>query len=122
MKGFVLPVAVLALAGGQELTTNYAHEETLAIEIESSFVLETTDFSMERDGEPVEGGFGGGRGPTSQTRSVSLRDTILEHEDGAPTKVRREFAPPSRPSPSALSATRRWRMSSSVRWTAWSSN
>ena len=80
MKSFVLPVAVLAFAGGQEITTDYSHETTLAIEIESSFVLETVDFSMERDGEPVEGGFRGGRGPTSQTRTVSLRDTVIEHD------------------------------------------
>ncbi len=91
MARLILPALLtLAFANGQALTTDYVADTAFRIEIESRFSIETTDFSMERDGEPVEGGFGGG--PTiDETRSFAIVDTIKAVEDGKPTHVRRKF-------------------------------
>jgi len=91
MARLIIPALLtLAFANGQALTTEYVADKAFRIEIESRFNIETVDFSMERDGEPVEGGFGGG--PTiDETRSFAIVDTVKAVEDGKPTHVRRKF-------------------------------
>lgn len=92
MIRLIYPAAFgLALFAGQTLSTDYAQERALRIEVESTFAMKTTDFSMERDGEPVEARGGRGGQGSSETRTVVMIDTVLEHGDGTPTKVRREF-------------------------------
>lgn len=92
MKSLILPTLVtFALADSHALSTQYSTEQSFRVEIESSFSMEMVDFSMERDGEPVEGGFGGGDMRTEQTRNLVMVDTILEIEDGAPKQIRRAF-------------------------------
>ncbi|MEW6071485.1 MAG: hypothetical protein AB1726_02675 [Planctomycetota bacterium] len=80
----------LAVAAGLTLATKYEKDRTLRIETKSTVEMETTSFSMERDGEPVEGRMGGG-GSSSDVRTVVQLDTVLESADGAPTKVRRVY-------------------------------
>jgi len=47
---------------------------------------------MERDGEPMEGrGFGGGMATEESLHTVHT-DTVVEHEDGAPSSVRRYYS------------------------------
>lgn len=82
--------ALLLFASGHEIKTHYASESALRVEVESTFSMETTDFSMERDGEPVESRFGAGGG-SSETRRVVMQDTVVEAADGEPSSVRREF-------------------------------
>lgn len=91
MARLIIPALLtLAFANGQDLTTEYVADKAFRIEIESRFNIETVDFSMERDGEPVEGGFGGG--PTiDETRTFAMVDTVKAVEDGQPTHVRRKF-------------------------------
>lgn len=81
---------IVPLAEGVSLRTEYAAETAMRVEVESRFTLETVDFSMERDGEPVEGGFGGG--PTvDERRTLAMVDSVLEAADGSPRHVRRTF-------------------------------
>ena len=91
MKPLLLPVAALAfftVDGTPE--TDYAAKRTLRIVASTSLEMETTDFSMERDGEPVGGGFGGGGGALEE-RTVEQTFTVVAHSDGAPTKVQRAY-------------------------------
>ena len=81
----------LALAQGVELKTDYSAERSLLVRCETVTDLETTDFSMERDGEPFEGRGGGGGGSTSSERVVVYVDTVRANEEGAPTQVARAF-------------------------------
>lgn len=91
MIRLVLSAALLAvIADGQALTTQYSSQKAYRVEVASSFSMETVDFSMERDGEPFEGGRGGGMS-TEETRRVVMLDTVIEAKDGAPTQVRRSF-------------------------------
>jgi len=78
------------LVSGNEVTTEYTSKRALRIEVTSEFHVETVDFSMERDGEPVD--VGADAGPaTDSTRTVVMIDTVLEEKDGVPTLVQREF-------------------------------
>jgi len=83
-------LAPLTVSGGQ-LSTDYATEGTLRIERETTVFLETIDFAMERNGEPIEsrGGFGGG--DVELMRTVVQLDRVVAHEDGVPTEVERTF-------------------------------
>ncbi|MFT7486892.1 MAG: hypothetical protein ACI9F9_002749, partial [Candidatus Paceibacteria bacterium] len=91
MNRLILPtVLTFVLAQGQELSTQYTTDRGLRTEVTSQFHVETVDFSMERDGEPVESGRGGG-GSSSEERTITMIDTVLAEEDGKPTHVRREF-------------------------------
>lgn len=79
------------LAVGQALTTDYSKAGTLRIETTTKFELETTAFSMEVDGEPVDNPrFGAGGGSTEERHVVQI-DEFLEQKDGAPSHVRRTF-------------------------------
>jgi hypothetical protein len=92
MIRLILPAMLaFALTGGETLTTQYSVEKAYRIEVECSFSMETVDFSMERDGEPVEGGFGGGGRQSEESRTVVMIDTVLDAKDGKPTQVRRAF-------------------------------
>lgn len=88
----ILCAAVVALTvpAGTKLATSYEEGARLRIETETSFHLETTNFEMERDGEPVEARWGGDQYSESNRREVHV-DTILAVEDGKPTRVRRAF-------------------------------
>lgn len=78
-----------ALTAG-ELSTDYSRERTLKVVSETTTSVETTSMSMTRDGEPVDVG-GRGGGTVESTRKVVCLDTVLAHEDGRPTKVKRVF-------------------------------
>ncbi len=81
----------LALAAGVTLSNSYEEDRTLRIEAKSTIEMETTSSSMERDGEPVEGRFGGAGASSEETRTVVQLDTVLANDDGTPTKVRRVY-------------------------------
>jgi hypothetical protein len=87
MKALIPLAASLAALGGA--STDYTAPRTLRVLAETSLELETTAFTMERDGEPVEAGFGGGS--SLEERTVEQTFRVLAHEDGAPTKVQRAF-------------------------------
>jgi hypothetical protein len=90
MKALIpLAAAALALQAGG-LATDYSAARTLKCSVETALELETTVFTMERDGEPLGGGFGAG-GTSLEQRTVEESFRVLEHADGAPTKVRRAF-------------------------------
>ena len=86
----VLGGASAALLAQATLGTDYEREREVRTTSETTLTSETTDVEMIRDGEPVEGRFGGG-GENSETRSVITVDRVLETEDGAPIRVRRFF-------------------------------
>jgi len=90
MLRYLIPAAGTLLVAGQHLSTDYSKQPKLRIETVTTYKMETTDFSMERDGEPVEGRFGGGGG-SSETRRIVQIDEILEHKDSAPSVLRRTF-------------------------------
>lgn len=85
-----IPFAFALLAvGGTKLATQYEAERSVRVSVESEFSLETTSFEMTRDGEPVQGGFGGGGSETS--RKIVHVDKWIAVEDGKPAKVERTF-------------------------------
>ena len=86
----ILTATILALcAPVDHLSTDYSIERTLEVRRESSIDI-TTEVEMIRDGEPVESRFGGGRN-YKEEKTVVTRDTVLEHDDDGPTKLRRAF-------------------------------
>lgn len=80
----------LTISAGPQLSTQYAKDRPLRIEVETSFSLETTDFSVERDGEPVDIPDRGGMS-TSEERRVVQIDRVVEQSDARPSRVRRTF-------------------------------
>ena len=87
-----IPALSLLLLPAADLSIDYTAERSLEVSIETEITSETTHMSMEIDGEPMEGGgrWGGGGG-SEYTSEVVFTETYLEHDDGAPTKVRRSF-------------------------------
>lgn len=91
MTRLILPALfAFALTGGTTLTTQYTAEKAYRIEVESTFAMETVDFSMERDGVPDDRGFGGDRS-SKETRTIVMIDKVLGAKDGKPTRVQRTF-------------------------------
>lgn len=88
-KPILLAGAALALAGTR-LATEYAPEKGFKVETKTEMTMKTTSFSMERDGEPVEGR-GGGDMASSMKRHAVVIDTIVAAKDGKPTKLKRTF-------------------------------
>ena len=86
----LIPLVALALPAG-ELSIDYTAERTFEVSIETEVVSETTHMRMEINGEEREGGRFGSGGPSEYRREVVYRETVLAHDDGAPTKVRRAF-------------------------------
>jgi hypothetical protein len=84
-----LSAAALLFVSGEKAQTQYTVGRTLRVEAHTTIAMETTSFEMERDGEPVDVGFGGGS--SSEKRSVVMKDTVLAAEEGKPTRLRREF-------------------------------
>jgi hypothetical protein len=75
--------------GGAALSTEYKTDRALKMEIESTLKMETTSMEITRDGEPMQGGGGGG---ASEVRHKEVHvDKVLAVKDGKPTKVRRTF-------------------------------
>ena len=73
-----------------DLATDYESERILRIETVATLEMETVDFSMERNGEPVEAS-AGSDATSEESRKVVQFDQILASEEGRPTKVRRTF-------------------------------
>jgi hypothetical protein len=91
-----LPAAsLLALLGtlptADPLATDYSRAIRYAVSVERSFDFETTDFSMEVDGEPQERPEGLGGGGSAERRQLAYTDQILEHTASGATRVRRTF-------------------------------
>ena len=82
--------ALLALAGGAPLATDYSKPR--AVKVESEFQLATeTETTRERDSQPVEGrGGGGSMKMESSWQSVHV-DEVQAHEGQKPTKVKRHY-------------------------------
>ncbi len=80
------------VVGAAELNTRYDKERTLTVSIESSQTMETVASEMTRDGEPMEG-FGGrsGGGGTESSLECTYTDTLLSEDEGAPTRMEREY-------------------------------
>jgi len=85
-----LTFTLLALAGGATLATDYSKDRAIKVEYEYQEALEQTEFSMERDGQPVESRGGGGFKSESSWNIVQL-DEVQSHEGAKPTKVKRSF-------------------------------
>lgn len=79
----------LVFATGHTVSTDYSKERSLRIESVTTFNMEQTSFEMEIDGESRDRP-GGGQS-SQETRTTVQVDTVLEHEDGEPTRVRRVF-------------------------------
>lgn len=87
----MVPVAAFGLLlFGDKLATDYSAARSVRFTSEMSVDTKST-MRMERDGQPVEPQGGMGGGSSSQGRVVTWVDKVLEHKDGAPTKVRRVF-------------------------------
>ncbi len=77
-----------AAALGSTLATDYTADRSLRVERTITTTSEVVDMVMIVDGEEMEGrGFGGGA--NERTLTITTVDKVLEHEDGAPTRVRR---------------------------------
>src|SRR5258706_15611480 len=82
--------ALLALAGGTTLGTDYSKER--AVKVENEFQLATeTEMTTERDGQPVEGRGGGGSMKSDSTWHIVQVDEVQAHEGKKPTKVKRSY-------------------------------
>jgi hypothetical protein len=90
MKLIIPALGGLLFLPAGDLTIDYSTGRTLEISIETEVSSENTHFSLEVDGEPMDRGFAGGGGSEFR-REVVYSDTVLEHDGGAPTKVKRSF-------------------------------
>jgi hypothetical protein len=93
MKILILSASIVgaSLLATGELRTKYDTERALRITHETELTLETTDFSMERDGEPVDTSrFGGGDASATTTRVVHI-DRVTALGDGVPSALQRAF-------------------------------
>lgn len=86
---FSLGLAALVLTPADALRTEYTADTSWTVEVEGEFSMETTDFRMERDGEPMEPRFGGGG--TVESRHLVYVDSLLEVDGEGPVRLRREF-------------------------------
>jgi len=80
---------LLALAGAATLGTDYSKERALKVDYQYEESLEQTEFSMERDGQPVDRPGGGFKSESSW--SIVQLDEVQAHEGQKPTKVKRSF-------------------------------
>ena len=76
--------ALLALAGGATLTTDYTKER--ALKIESTFHLASEVTEMTRDGEAIQGGM-----KNDTTWHIVQQDEVQAHEGKKPTKIKRTY-------------------------------
>jgi hypothetical protein len=88
MKSLLFTGAALFCLGGS-LATDYTQKRSLRVEISSNMEMELKSMSVERDGQPVE--VPAMSMNSTSKRTIAFVDTTLEHEDGAPKKVRRVF-------------------------------
>jgi hypothetical protein len=88
MKSLLFTGAALFCLGGS-LATDYTQKRSLRVEISSNMEMELKSMSMERDGQPVE--MPAMSMNSTSKRTIAFVDTTLEHEEGAPKKVRRVF-------------------------------
>jgi len=88
----VLPLLCFsALVANEELATAYDSGTSYRVARETRISMETTEFSFERDGEPMDrGGFGGGGG-TESSKTIVILDQVVEALDGHPAEVHRTF-------------------------------
>jgi len=86
-----IPALSLLLIPAADLTIDYTAERSLEVTIETEVTSETTHSLMEIDGEPFERGNRFGGGGSEFGREVVFTETVLEHDDGAPTEVKRAF-------------------------------
>jgi hypothetical protein len=85
------PLAALLLCAPAEMSgTDYSSKRTLNIVRSASLEMETTEFSIERDGEPIGSNFMGGSSSLEE-RTIEESFTVLEQTEGRPTRVRRAF-------------------------------
>jgi len=82
--------ALLVLAGGATLGTDYSKERVLKVEYDYQMATET-ETTMERDGQPVEGRGGGGAAKMDTTWHIVQLDEVQGHEGKKPTKVKRTY-------------------------------
>ncbi|MAF67669.1 MAG: hypothetical protein CMJ84_18700 [Planctomycetes bacterium] len=87
----MFPAAFLLTLSGSSISTDYDKLEAVRIETETVYTMETTDFSMTRDGEPVDAPWGRGGGGSEEVRTVVQVDRVVERQDGAPSVIRRSF-------------------------------
>jgi len=89
LRRFLVVPSVLFLgalvADETTLATDYSKPRVVRVAVEAALDLETT--LVERDGEPMDA-FGGA---SSETRRFVQADRCTEHDDKAPTRVRRRF-------------------------------
>lgn len=91
MKPFVLALVPLALlAAGISLTPRYDEKRVLRCEVETALSMETTEMTMERDGEPMPSRGGGGGKSESEYKEVHV-DEIQSVVEGQLLKVKRTF-------------------------------
>jgi hypothetical protein len=83
--------ASLTLVSEPGLRTDYGVQRTLRITSDTALSTELSEFSMERDGEPVDASFDPGGSSSSDTRHVVEHFTVSEHDSGRPTVVLRAF-------------------------------
>ncbi|MDP6537930.1 MAG: hypothetical protein QF903_13940 [Planctomycetota bacterium] len=91
MMRALTPAVLLLSLSGTPVATDYGKFDAVRIETETVYTMETTDFSMTRDGEPVDAPFGRGGGGSEEVRTVVQIDEVAERRDGAPVLVRRTF-------------------------------
>ncbi|MBM3976018.1 MAG: hypothetical protein FJ299_03380 [Planctomycetes bacterium] len=84
-----LACSTLLFVPGHTLATKYVAETKYTVESKFELALETTEMTVERDGEPMEPR-GGGGGSTVKRHSV-WTDQVITAVDGKPTKLRRSF-------------------------------
>jgi hypothetical protein len=90
LRPLLIVLSGVALAAGDSYSTDYGRDRALRVEVESSATSETTDMSIEVDGEPMEGREFGGSGSSAEKRVVYV-DRVLERDGSAPSKVHRSF-------------------------------
>ena len=94
----IRPLSLLAAAPlvplvvGDRFATDYTAATTLRTVVEIELEAEATEFELTVDGEPARGGRETGLGARSElSRRIVQVDELVDHEGGAPTRLRRTF-------------------------------
>ncbi|MFT4537574.1 MAG: hypothetical protein ACI841_003602 [Planctomycetota bacterium] len=91
LRQVLIPLSLTLCLPIDPVATDYSIERTLEITREST-IESVTETEILIDGEPMEGRGGGSGGREyMEDKSVVTRDTVIEHDEGTPTHVRREF-------------------------------
>ena len=88
MKRLIIPSLILLPLAPAELSTDYAAERSLRIEVETEFTMDTTENVIEVNGEERPGR---GGGASEESRRIVMIDKVLEDLPPMPKELRNRW-------------------------------